>query len=303
MSSAAKRWRRLEELCHAALERPAHERDAFLAEACGADEELRREAASLLDRDARAEEFLATPLGELAAKALTSSLDGTAHREESSLSIGQRIGVYEIRVRVGAGGMGEVYRAHDHRLGRDVAIKVLPPDFSADAARLARFEREARLLASLSHPHIGAIYGLEASGDVPALVLEFIEGETLDTRIARGPLAVTQALTLAVQIAEALDHAHRKGVTHRDLKPANIMLTHSGVKLLDFGLAKWAGGPRGDVTSSAVAGQAHQSAIESLTREGMILGTPHYMAPSSSKESTSTHAPTCSRLARCCTRC
>ena len=277
MSDAADRWRRLEEVCQAALERPAHEREAFLAVACGSDEGLRREAESLLDRDARAREFLATPLGELAANAMTSP-GGTPLPDQSQDLVGRRVGNYEIRARVGAGGMGEVYRAYDHTLGRDVAIKVMPPAFSADAERLARFEREARLLASLSHPHIGAIHGLEASGDVRALVLEFIEGETLEAKIARGPIAVRQALMLAVQIVEALDHAHRKGITHRDLKPANVMLTTSGVKLLDFGLAKW-GEPRGYVRSSSGTGDTTPGADRSLTEQGMILGTPHYMAP------------------------
>jgi serine/threonine-protein kinase len=278
MSDAAERWRRLEEVCQAALARPAPEREAFLAELCGTDEELRRQAESLLERDARAVEFLATPLGELAAHAMSDSPGSAVLSDQTPELVGRRVGAYEIRARVGAGGMGEVYRAYDHVLGRDVAIKVLPPAFSTDAERLARFEREARLLASLSHPHIGAIYGLETSGDVRALILEYIQGETLEAKIARGPIAVNQSLTLAVQIAEALDHAHRKGVMHRDLKPANIMLTHSGVKLLDFGLAKW-GGPRGYVSSSSVTGHVDQGADRSLTEEGMILGTPHYMAP------------------------
>jgi eukaryotic-like serine/threonine-protein kinase len=270
MSDGAERWRRLEEVCQAALERPAEERAAFLAQACGADEELRREAASLLEREARVQGFLETPLGELAA-------DATYSPGEPRDFIGRRVGAYEIRARLGAGGMGEVYRAHDHTLGRDVAIKVLPAAFSADRERLARFEREARLLASLSHPHIGAIYGLEGSGDVRALVLELIDGETLETRLGRGPLAAAHALTLAVQIAEALDHAHRQGVTHRDLKPANVMLTKAGAKLLDFGLAKWGRGPSGYVNLSAP--RMKPNGVDSLTEEGMILGTPHYMAP------------------------
>ena len=270
MSDGAERWRRLEEVCQAALDRPAEERATFLAQACGADEELRREAASLLEREARVHGFLETPLGELAANA-------TYSPGEPRDFIGRRVGAYEIRARLGAGGMGEVYRAHDHTLGRDVAIKVLPAAFSADRERLARFEREARLLASLSHPHIGAIYGLEGSGDVRALVLELIDGETLETRLGRGPLPAAHALTLAVQIAEALDHAHRQGVTHRDLKPANVMLTKAGAKLLDFGLAKWGRGPSGYVNLSAP--RMKPKGVDSLTEEGMILGTPHYMAP------------------------
>ncbi len=277
MSDGAERWRRLEEVVQAALERPDNERADFLAEVCGADEGLRREAVSLLGREARAEGFLAMPLSELAANAMPYSPGGTPRPDESRDFIGRRIGPYEISAPIGAGGMGEVYRAHDHTLGRDVAIKVLPAAFAADAERLVRFEREARLLASLSHPHIGAIYGLEKSGDVRALVLEFIDGETLETTIGRAPLPVTHALSLAVQIAEALDHAHRKGVTHRDLKPANVMLTRAGAKLLDFGLAKWGGGPRDYVNRSSLA--MKPSGVDSLTERGMILGTPHYMAP------------------------
>jgi serine/threonine-protein kinase len=273
------RWQRLEELVQAALERATDERAVFLAEACGGDEDLRREAASLIDRDARAAAFLATPIGELAANTMSSSTGGTLQPDESRDVIGRRIGTYEIRARLGAGGMGEVYRAHDHTLGRDVAIKVLPAVFSADPERLARFEREARLLASLSHPHIGAIYGLEGSGDVRALVLELIDGETLEARLRRGPIPAAHALTLAVQIAEALDHAHRQGVTHRDLKPGNVMLTKAGAKLLDFGLAKWGRGSRGYVNLSGAPPALKRNGVDSLTEEGMILGTSHYMAP------------------------
>ena len=129
---------------------------------------------------------------------------------------GRRLGHYELGAKVGAGGMGVVYRAHDHSLGRTVAIKVLPASFAADAERLARFEREARLLASLSHPNIAAVHGLERSGALSALVLEFIEGHTLETRLMRGPMTVAEALVVGEQIAGALAHAHRHGITHRD---------------------------------------------------------------------------------------
>jgi serine/threonine protein kinase/Tol biopolymer transport system component len=278
MADSADRWHRLETVVHAALERPADERAAFLAEACGDDEALRQEAASLVERDARADGFLAAPLGALAANVVYSP-GGTVQPDASPDLIGRRIGHYEMRARVGAGGMGVVYRAHDHALGRSVAIKVLPEAFASDRDRLARFEREARLLASLDHPNIAAIYGLEKSGDVSALVLEFIEGETLEVRLTRGPLAAAQALALAVQIADALDHAHKRGVTHRDLKPSNIMLTRTGAKLLDFGLAKWTEGSRGYVPSSSADRRVRPDGAGSLTEEGMILGTLHYMAP------------------------
>src|SRR5688572_13662725 len=155
-----------------------------------------------------------------------------------SLASGRRIGSYEIVSRLGSGGMGDVYRARDLRLGRDVAIKILPPAFISDADRLLRFEREARILAALNHPHIATIYGIEQVDDIRAIVLELVDGETLADRIARGPLAPNAAIAIARQIAEALDVAHEKGIIHRDLKPGNVALTRDGiVKVLDFGLA------------------------------------------------------------------
>src|SRR5437667_1574591 len=156
-----------------------------------------------------------------------------------SLIPGARLGPYEVIAAIGAGGMGEVYRARDTKLHRDVALKILPPTFASDPDRLARFHREAQVLASLNHPHIAAIYGFEDSGDVHALVLELVEGPTLADRIAQGPIPVDEALPIARQIAEALEAAHEQGIVHRDLKPANIKVRDDGaVKVLDFGLAK-----------------------------------------------------------------
>ena len=156
-----------------------------------------------------------------------------------ALAAGDRIGSYEILSTLGAGGMGEVYRARDTRLKRDVAIKVLPAAFAQDPDRLARFQREAELLATLNNPNIAAVYGLEQSGGVTGIVLELVEGDTLADLIARGPIAAGDALPIARQIADALEAAHEKGVIHRDLKPANIKVTADGkVKVLDFGLAK-----------------------------------------------------------------
>src|SRR5262245_29274528 len=152
---------------------------------------------------------------------------------------GYRLGAYEILSLLGAGGMGEVYRARDSRLKRDVALKILPDPFASDPERLARFEREAEALASLDHPNIAAIYGVEDTGTTKALVLQLVEGETLAHRIARGAIPLDEALPIARQIAEALEAAHEHGVVHRDLKPANIKITPDGVvKLLDFGLAR-----------------------------------------------------------------
>src|SRR5262245_32286988 len=155
--------------------------------------------------------------------------------------IGKSIGVYHIGALLGVGGMGEVYRAADTNLGRDVAIKVLPEVFAQDPERIARFEREAKTLASLNHPNIAQIYGLEKSQGTYALVMELVDGEDLSQRIARGPIPVDEALPIARQIAEALEAAHEQGIVHRDLKPANIKVTPNGtVKVLDFGLAKLA---------------------------------------------------------------
>jgi len=193
----------------------------------------------------------------------------------TSALVGRRLGAYQVQALLGAGGMGEVYRARDTKLERDVAIKILPRQFTSDPDRLARFEREARVLASLNHPHIGAIYGLGDADGVRALVLELVQGETLADRIARGPLALSDALTIARQIADALDAAHEKGIVHRDLKPANIKVTPDGVvKVLDFGLAKATSGdiPGHDLTqppTMTVGG----------TREGVIVGSAAYMSP------------------------
>ena len=156
-----------------------------------------------------------------------------------ALTPGTRLGIYEVTAKIGEGGMGEVYQARDTTLDRDVALKVLPEAFTADPDRLARFQREAKVLASLNHPNIGAIYGLEAAGDTQALVLELIEGPTLADRIVTGPVPLEEALILIRQVAFALAAAHDAGVVHRDLKPANIKVKPDGmVKVLDFGLAK-----------------------------------------------------------------
>jgi len=190
---------------------------------------------------------------------------------------GTRLGLYEIATQIGAGGMGEVYRARDTRLKRDVAIKVLPESLAADPERLARFQREAEVLAALNHPNIAAIYGLEDSTDTKALVMELVDGPTLADRIARGPLPVDEALPIARQIAEALEAAHEQGIVHRDLKPANIKVRDDGtVKVLDFGLAK---GLEPPAASSPGATMSPTITTPAMTQAGMILGTAAYMAP------------------------
>jgi Tol biopolymer transport system component len=188
---------------------------------------------------------------------------------------GRRLGVYQLHELVGAGGMGEVYRARDTRLLRDVAVKILPDVFAADGDRRARFEREARVLASLNHPNIATIHGIEDADGIHALVMEFVEGETIADRIARGAVPINEALTIARQIADALDAAHERGIVHRDLKPANIKLTSSGrVKVLDFGLAKAVDGDRAGVETSNATTMTLVA-----TQEGRIVGTPAYMSP------------------------
>jgi Tol biopolymer transport system component len=196
------------------------------------------------------------------------------------LTAGTRLGPYEIVSALGAGGMGEVYRARDTRLKRDVAIKVLPDSFASDTERLARFEREAHVLASLNHPHIAAIYGVEdapaeAGSHVHALVMELVEGETLAERLDRGPLPIAEALRIAAQMAAALEAAHEKGIVHRDLKPANVKITpDEHVKVLDFGLAK---AMEGELASANVSASPTLSIM--ATQAGMILGTAAYMSP------------------------
>src|SRR5437763_12797498 len=205
------------------------------------------------------------------------------------LNPGTRLGSYEIVAAIGAGGMGEVYRARDTKLHRDVAIKVLPDLFARDPERLARVEREARTLAALNHPHIAHVYGVEdlapdgGSHRATGLVMELVDGEDLSRRIARGRMPVDEALPIALQIADALQAAHEQGIIHRDLKPANVKLRGDGtVKVLDFGLAKpldaGSGDPRDHVENSPTITTPFQ-----VSRLGVILGTPAYMSPEQAK--------------------
>jgi hypothetical protein len=202
-------------------------------------------------------------------------------RQSMSLPHGTRIGVYEIVAKLGQGGMGEVYRARDAKLARDAALKILPEAFAHDAERLARFEREAKTLASLNHPHIAHVYGFEQAGEVHALVMELVEGEDLSDRIRRGPIPLDEAIPIARQIADALEAAHEAGIVHRDLKPANVKIRDDGtVKVLDFGLAK-ALDPAsaiGDAKSGSIA-DSPTITSPAMTARGVILGTAAYMSP------------------------
>jgi Tol biopolymer transport system component len=260
------RWQQIEQLYHAALEREENQRVAFLKEACAGDDALRQEVESLLAQGDGAEGFLESPALDVAAKMLS--------EEPGRSLLGRRIGSYQILSLLGAGGMGEVYEARDSKLGRNVAMKVLPAVFANDPERLSRFEREARMLASLNHPNIATIHGLEQSDGVQCLVMELVPGETLAECINAGALGIEEALQIGVQIAEALESAHEKGVIHRDLKPANVKVTPEGrVKVLDFGLAK-------AFASESGLDLSHVPTLTAMrTQEGRILGTPAYMSP------------------------
>jgi eukaryotic-like serine/threonine-protein kinase len=263
------RWHRIEQLYHAALERDEDRRAAYLREACAGDDALCREVESLLAQATDGDQFLETPALHLAAKML-------AENGTPSYLPGQQLGSYTILSLLGAGGMGVVYRARDAKLGREVAVKILPEAFDRDAARMARFEREAKILASLNHPNIGSIYGLEDSDKTCALVMELVEGPTLAERIKAGPIPLEEALPIAKQICEALECAHERGVVHRDLKPANVKLASGNtVKVLDFGLAK-------AMESELPATEAGKSPAIA-TEAGVLLGTAAYMSPEQAK--------------------
>jgi len=257
----ADRWKQIEDCYHAVIERPVPERAEFLAQACADDPELRLEVESLIAHEGQADELLESPAWD---HVTPPSETGTIAPEV--LSKGAMMAEFRIAGKLGSGGMGEVYRATDTKLQREVALKVLAPEFARNSAWMSRFQREARVLASLNHPHIAAVYGLEEAGGVRAIAMELVEGPTLAERMARGRLPIPEALAIAKQIAEAVEYAHEKGIVHRDLKPANVKLRSDGiVKVLDFGLAK--------------AVRSDQLPAETATRTGIVMGTPAYMAP------------------------
>jgi hypothetical protein len=265
------RWQRVAHLYESALERGPAARKAFLMEAAGGDEALRREVESLLSQDATPV-VIDRPVLEAAVAVLESG---------ASLEPGRQLGPYRIERPIGAGGMGQVYQARDTRLNRTVAIKVLSHALADDSQFRTRFEREAQAVAALAHPNICTLYDVGRQDDIDFLVLEYLEGETLAARLERGPLPFEQALTCAIEIAGALDAAHRRGIVHRDLKPGNIFLARGSgksappvAKLLDFGLAKPA--------ARAIVGAGQPCAPATpptLTAPGTIIGTVQYMAP------------------------
>ena len=263
------RWHLVEDIYHSALERNPDERDSYLRDACKGDEALRRELASLLASDSKARNFIESPALQVAAQLLTKQ--EIEDHGPKALSAGTTISHYRIIEKIGAGGMGEVYRAHDPRLARDVAIKILPQAFSTVPDRLRRFEQEARAAAALNHPNIVSIYDVGTwEYGTPYVVSELLHGETLRACIQRGPLSVRKTTDISSQICLGLASAHEKGIVHRDLKPENIWLTHDGhVKILDFGLAKLLP----DKVNTSEVPMATQTAS---TR---IMGTVGYMSP------------------------
>jgi len=268
----SERWQKIEQLYHAALECEEDRRATYLKEACAGDDLLYREVESLLAEARSADQFLETPAVHVAAQML-------AKNQPPSYLPGQQLGSYTISSLLGAGGMGVVYRARDPKLGREVAIKVLPQPFARDADRMARFQREAMVLASLNHPNIATIHGLQDLGSTRALVMELVEGPTLADRIRQGPIPVDEAIRIARQIADALEYAHEHSIVHRDLKPANIKITADDtVKVLDFGLAKALEGNAASIdisTSPTISRMAAQ--------QGILLGTAAYMPPEQAK--------------------
>ena len=261
------RWERVFRLFDAALALPASDRQAFLAAECADDPGLREEVQSLLDADGEADGFLSRwPRSSRGS-------NGARSTPSPTYTAGARLGTFLIESFIGAGGMGEVYRARDMRLDRLVAIKVLSPGAASDSRHRTRFVYEARAIARLSHPRICTLHDIGHHEGIDFLVMEYLDGETLAARLARGPLTLPEAMRAAIEIAEALAAAHARGIVHRDLKPSNVMLTESGAKLLDFGLARL----RAPVGSAAVA--VATESVSSLTAEGCLAGTLPYMAP------------------------
>src|SRR5579884_2475616 len=250
-------WKRVEELFEAASPHPLERRAQFLEEACPDNPELRREVLSLLSYADRETTFLEdSPVSSL--------------EQRVKLPRGYRLYHFEILELLGQGGMGDVYRARDSRLRRDIALKVLPPDFARDPANVARFEREARAASALNHPNIVQVYEIGQNDGIYWMASELVPGHPLRHLIERGSVPARRTIEIAIQIADGLAAAHAAGIIHRDLNPGNVMLTPEGrVKILDFGLAK-----RGRISASA-----SESVTAELTIPGLIMGTPGYMAP------------------------
>src|SRR5262245_58463132 len=265
------RWEFVKRIFYQALDLSRDERETFVREACADDEDARRELESLLDAHHRAGEFIVKPAFEAAAEAIAEKLD--------KVEPGRMLGHYEILETLGAGGMGAVYLAQDSRLGRKIAIKLLPTTLATDGARLRRFQQEARAASATNHPNILTIHEIGEIDGANYIVTEFVDGETIRQRLKSERLSLETALDVAIQIASALEAAHETGVAHRDIKPENIMLRRDGiVKVLDFGVAKLVeargGGGGGQRAASAPEAESRYE-----TETGMVIGTAPYMSP------------------------
>ena len=269
---STEQWHEIERLYHAASERAPEERRSYLEVACGGDEALLREVESLLANDDLAANFLETGPNH--------SASGPRFSGVQELAPNSQLSHYRILDRLGAGGMGVVYKATDTTLGRTVALKLLRADMLEDAGTCARFEREARTLASLTHSGIATIYGLEEHEGVRFLALEYVPGPTLAERLRRGALPLREAILISKQIAEALETAHAQVIIHRDLKPSNIKVSDKGqVKVLDFGLAKPMERPH-----TALSTDSTVTVNETVTGSMTIVATPAYMSPEQRKD-------------------
>ncbi|HWN10780.1 MAG TPA: serine/threonine-protein kinase [Pyrinomonadaceae bacterium] len=265
------RWQQIDELFHSALEHESSERAAFLGRACNGDESLRREVESLIGSHERSESFFEAPAGDIAAELLAG--------RQAQLAAGQYVGHYQIVSLLGEGGMGEVYLAHDIRLGRQVALKRLPAQFTLDADRVHRIKQEARTASALNHPNIVTIHEIWQADSSHFITTEFIDGETLRQRMVAGRMKLDEVLDVANQIASALAAAHSSGIVHRDIKPENIMIRPDGyVKVLDFGLAKLI-----EQKNKSFPGLKESADRPNQTTKGMILGTVSYMSPEQAK--------------------
>jgi len=268
-------WHRVKEILEGALEQSPADRSAFVARSCDDDRALREEVESLLTSIEQSGDFIERPAFESLRDSVASGIGAVSNANERVLEPDDSLGPYTILEFVGAGGMGQVYRAHDTELNRDVALKVRSNASAWDNDRFTHFRREAQILAALNHPNIAAIYGIESSDAMQALVLEFVEGPTLASRIRNGRIPVSEVLLFAKQIAEGLEAAHKRGIIHRDLKPANIKLCPNGTaKILDFGLAKAL-----DAVDAALPPERGAEESSGISHAGLVFGTAAYMSP------------------------
>lgn len=275
----AERWKQVDGILQAVVEHSCEERDAILRQACGGDTALEREVLSLLKSDQQAGRFLECPAIEAAARAL--ARQGSDRTDEDAFQIGQTISHYRIVHKLGRGGMGIVYKAEDTRLGRFVALKFLSGRFSRDPQALVRFRREARAASALNHPNICTVYDMGEQDSHTWIVMEYLDGVTLNRSIDGHPLGMETLLRHGIEVAAALDTAHQAGIVHRDVKPGNILITRRGeAKLLDFGLAQLA-------------------TEDPLTDAGMAPGTAGYMSPEQAQESPPMRGPICFRSGSC----